>query len=222
MQNGEKKLMPIGNRVAENVKWVYQDKIGYIFPAPTTIQLSNQTEKGSWADITDQKNISAEIISMDVFSLWINHGNSPDSASYQYIVVPDVTEQELIETSGNNRNIEIIANTSDVQAVMNKTLGICQIAFYRAGEVNISKGLTVKMESQGMAMLRMDGDKVLELTVSDPSRKLNKVLVTLSGTYKDKGQNFIALSDPGQNSTLIIVDLPQGVYAGMSITVELN
>lgn len=222
MQEGKVKKLPRGKRELNGVKSVYQDKIGYVFPAPTTIQLSNQTEKGSWADITDQKNISAEIISMDVFSLWINHGNSPDSASYQYIVVPDVTEQELIETSGNNRNIEIIANTSDIQAVMNKTLGICQIAFYRAGEVNISKGLTVKMESQGMAMLRMDGDKVLELTVSDPSRKLNKVLVTLSGTYKDKGQNFITLSDPGQNSTLIIVDLPQGVYAGMSITVELN
>src|SRR5690606_23225988 len=69
-QEGEVKKLPHGNRELNEVKWVYQDKIGYIFPEPTTIHLSNQEEKGRWSDITDQKNISQEIVSMDVFKLW--------------------------------------------------------------------------------------------------------------------------------------------------------
>jgi chondroitin AC lyase len=75
MQNGEKKVLKNGNREAENVKWVYQDKVGYIFPKPTTINVSNQTETGRWSDITDQKNISNELVSTDIFKLWFDHGD---------------------------------------------------------------------------------------------------------------------------------------------------
>ena len=89
---------------------------------------------------------------MDVFKLWFDHGKSPDSASYQYIVVPGVSEQELTETSGNNRGIEIISNTSEVQAVRNSKLGIAQIAFYKATEVKVSDGLTIQDGQPG------DGD----------------------------------------------------------------
>lgn len=222
MQEGEIKKLVRGNHDLNGIKFLYHDKIGYILPTPTTIQVSNQMEKGRWSDITDQKNISKEIVSMDVFKLWINHGNSPDSASYQYIVVPDVSEQELIETSRNNRNIEIIVNTSDVQAVKNNKLGICQITFYKAGEIKISNRLKVRIDSPGMAMLKMQGDKVQELTVSDPTRKLGRVIVTLSGIYDLQGDHFITLADKDQDNTLIIVDLPHGVYTGKSVTVKFN
>jgi chondroitin AC lyase len=222
MQEGEIKKLVRGNHDLKEVKFVYHDKIGYILPAPTTVQISNQVEEGRWSDITDQKNISEEIVSMDVFKLWINHGNSPDSATYQYIVVPDVSEQELIETSRNNRHIEIIANTSDIHAVKHNKLGICQIAFYKAGEVKISNDLKVRMDSPGMAMLKMQGDQVQELTVSDPSRKLSRVMVTLSGAYEAKGNHFTTLPNADQDSSLILVDLPQGEYAGRSVTVKFN
>src|SRR5688572_8854509 len=159
MKDGEVKKLPRGSRELSQVKFVHQDKVGYIFPSPTTIQLSNQEEKGRWSDITDQKNISTEVITLDVFKLWFDHGKSPDSASYQYIVVPGVGEQELIETSVDNRGIEIIANTSEVQAVSNNKLGISQIAFYKAAEVKVSEYLTVRMDSPGMAMLKVKGDK---------------------------------------------------------------
>ena len=206
MQEGSVKKLPRGDRELTQVKSVYQDRIGYIFPEPATVHLSNQAEEGRWSDITDQKNISEEIVRMDVFMLWFDHGKSPDSASYQYIVVPDVSEQELMETSRNNRNIEIIANTSDVQAVRNNKSGICQMAFYKAGEIKISGDLKVRIDSPGMAMLRTRDDKVQELTVSDPSRKLSRVMVTLSGTHDAKGDNVTTLSNTDQDNTLMIVD----------------
>jgi chondroitin AC lyase len=222
MQEGVIKKLPRGNRELNAVKFVYQDKIGYIFPSPSTVHLSNQEEQGRWSDITDQKNISTELVHMDVFKLWFDHGKSPDSASYQYIVVPDVSKQELIETSGNDRGIEILSNNSDIHAVKNSELGISQIAFYKASEVKISDGLTIRMSSPGMAMLKVRNGKAYELTVADPARNLSRVMVTLSGTYEVKGDHQISLSETGGKSTLIIVDLPQGVYAGKSITVGLN
>lgn len=222
MQDGVFKTLPQGNRELNNVKWVYHDKIGYIFPQATRINLSNQVERGRWSDITDQKNISREIVSEDVFILWFNHGKSPDNASYAYIVVPDVSMDELRETSGKNREIEIISNDSDIQAVKNNKLGICQLAFYKAGEAEISPDLKIRMDSQGMAMLKMRGNRMEKLTISDPSRKLNTITITISGIYGSKGDRFAAIPNMDQNNTTIKANLPQGVDAGKSLIIELN
>jgi chondroitin AC lyase len=222
MERGEVKKLSAGNRGLTEVSWVYHDKVGYIFPESVAIEVANQVKEGRWSDITDQKNISTEIVRMEVFSLLINHGKSPDSASYQYIVVPSVAEQELAATADKNRNIEVLSNNPRIQAVRNNTLGISQIAFYRAGEVEIKKGLKLRMDSPGMAMLRMEGEQVKELTVSDPSRKLSRVMVTLSGNYDARTEHFFTLSDPDDDNTLIIVDLPQGVYAGKSVSIQLH
>jgi chondroitin AC lyase len=218
----EVKKLSSGNRGLTNVSWVYHDKIGYIFPGSAAVEVANEVKEGRWSDITDQKNISTEIVHREVFSLLINHGKSPDSASYQYIVVPSVTEQELAATAGMNRNVEILSNTAEIQAVLNNKLGISQIAFYRAGEVEIKKGLKLKMDSPGMAMLRMHGEQVKELTLSDPSRKLSRLMVTLTGNYDARAEHFFTLSDSDEDNTMIIVDLPQGVYAGKSVTIQLN
>jgi chondroitin AC lyase len=221
-QDDQVKKLSNGKREMENVKWVYHDKIGYILPEPAKINLSNQTEQGRWSDITDQKNISQEIVNEDVFALWFNHGNRPQNASYQYIVVPDVTEEELKATSGNNRNIEILSNTSEIQAVKHNQLQICQVAFYKSGEVEISKDFKIRMDSQGIAMLKMNGNRVKELSVADPSRKLSRILVTIPGIYNSTGDNFMTFVNNRKNSTVVVVDLPQGVYLGKSVTLKLH
>jgi len=221
MQDDKTIILPDGDRQLEKVKWVYQDKIGYIFPEPTTINLSNQVEQGRWSDITDQKNISNEIVSEEVFMLWFDHGNRPNNASYQYIVVPVVSEQELKETSSMNRDVEILSNTSEIQAVKSNKLGICQLAFYRAGEVEISDDLNFRMDSQGMAMLKLQGNRIKELSLADPSRKLSRILITVSGIYSVSGDGFVALPNNNQNITYFVVDLPQGDYAGKSVTIKL-
>jgi chondroitin AC lyase len=134
--------------------------------------------------------------------------------------VPDVSEQELKETSSNNRDIDIISNSSDLQAVKNNKLGICQLAFYRAGEVEISDRFNFRMDSQGMAMLKLQGSRIDELTISDPSRKLSRMIITVPEIYNVGGDNFVAFPDNSQNKTFIIIDLPQGVYAGSSVTIK--
>jgi chondroitin AC lyase len=222
LQQGQLKKLSQGNHDLNQVKSIYHDKIGYILPEPTNIHISNEVKHGRWSDITDQKNISDSLVSMDVFTLYFDHGARPDSATYQYIVVPDITEKELMETSLNNRDIEIISNTPDLQAVRHRRLGIEQFAFYKAGEIKSSDGFSMKLESQGMVMLRKEEGKIRELTVADPSRKLSKILLTVSGIYDYWGENYVTLPNLEQNTTFFLVDLPQGVYAGKSIIIHLD
>ena len=153
--------------------------------------------------------------------LGFNHGNRPKNASYQYIVVPDVSEEELKKTGDGNRSIEILSNTSDIQAVKSNKLGMSQVAFYKAGEVEISSGYKVRMDSQGMVMLKMQGNRIEKLTISDPSRKLGRILITVPDVYDAKGDDFITYPNKNENNTFIVVDLPQGVYAGKSVTIDL-
>lgn len=218
--NGEIVKLENGSHLLNAVKWIYQDKVGYIFPDTTTINLSNQAEEGRWSDITDQINISEELVSKDVFTLGFEHGRRPIDASYQYIVVPDISEQELEESSGDNRGIEILASDSKVHAVKSSKLNICQLAFYQAGEVEIAEGSTIRMDSQGMIMLKMNDNRITEISIADPSRKLSRALITISGIYNKKGDGYALYPEESKNFTLMIVDLPQGVYAGKSVTIE--
>ncbi|KAB7728067.1 chondroitin lyase [Rudanella paleaurantiibacter] len=222
MQTGAPVTLAKGSRPLDNVKWVHHDNVGYIFPNPAKVHLSNQAETGRWSDITDQKNISKELVSEDVFALWFDHGKKPTGASYEYIVVPGVTEQQVSETAGTNRSIEILANTSDVQGVRHKGLGLTQLAFYKAGTLEIEKGVQVSMDSQGMAMLKLEGGRLKELTVADPSRKLNRIGISVTGIYTGKGDHYRTLVNEGQNSTLFIVDLPQNVYLGKSVHLKVQ
>ena len=220
LQDGSKNVLPSGNRVSGKVKWVYHDRIGYIFPNPSTLAISNQQETGSWASITDQKNISKEPVNEQVFKLWFDHGKSPNNASYQYIVVPDVSMDQLAESGQNNRGINILSNNDTIQAVHHSKLNMVQAAFYRAGKLTVLPNFTLTMDSQGMAMVKLQGDRVKELSLSDPSRQLSRISITVPGIYTTKKEGLICLPNQQLKNTLMIVDVPQGVYAGKSVTVS--
>jgi len=218
-QEGEVKTLPEGNRALEKVKWVHQDRVGYIFPNTATVQVSNQIQEGRWSDITDEKNVSDECVQEKVFMLWFDHGERPEDASYEYIVVPNVSEEELNDHA--NRPIEILANTTDIQGVKHVKDDVCQIAFYKAGEVSVAKGLNVRVDSQGMVMLHLKGNKIEKVTVADPSRKLSRMTLTVSGVYDARGDHFSGVVNTEENHTLFRIDLPQDVYAGQSVSMTL-
>ena len=70
-------------------------------------------------------------------------------------------------------------------------------------------------------MLKLQPERIDKMTVSDPSRKLSRMRITVSNIYDAKGDSFVTFPNSEQNDTLILVDLPQDVYAGKSTTVEL-
>jgi chondroitin AC lyase len=221
MQDGNMQALPLGNRVTEKLKWIHHDRIGYIFPEPAKLNVSNQNESGTWAAITDQKNISKELVTEPVFKLWFDHGARPAKAGYQYIVVPDVDQNKLMETSQNNRSIKILSNTDTVQAVLHGKLNMVQAAYYQAAELKVSPTFSLKMDSQGMVMARMDGNLIKAISVADPSRKLKRITLTVPGIYTVKKEGLICLPNNQLQQTILLIDLPQGVYSGKSVNLQL-
>jgi chondroitin AC lyase len=53
-------------------------------------------------------------------------------------------------------------------------------------------------------MLKTEGGEVTELTVADPNRELSKMHISIPGKISD-----------------MTIDLPQGNYAGKSVTIDL-
>jgi len=208
--SGEMK-MDTGAHEINEANWVFHNRTGYLFPEPVTINISNKTESGRWSDINKQAVSPKELVDKDVFMLWINHGIRPQGknlwlypdkmdtkeVTYQYIVVPVTTPEELKA----DRSIKILSNTSQIQSVKHTGLGIIQIVFYEAGKVEVDKDLWVSLDSPGIVMIKIKGDNIEKISASDPSRKLGKLHMGISG----RGD--------------VVIDLPHGDYAGDSVTI---
>lgn len=193
------RTMPRGNRVLEGAQWVYHDGLSYIFPSPVSVSLSDEPAEGSWFRVNRQTDSSKEIVSKDIFKLWLEHGKQPQEATYQYVVKP-VKSADAIPS---RLPVEILSNTKDLQAVNHPGLGIAYAVFYRSGKLTVAEGLEIELDSPGMVMLRYSGKEVKTIFASDPSRTLGKLHLTVNGRN-------------------VAIDLPQSVYAGKSATVSMK
>ena len=95
-------------------QWIWHDSIAYLFPQGNNIKLKMDRQKGNWAKINF--NYPATEISMPIFNLVINHGQSPRNASYAYIVVPGINHPEKMKTYS-CRHLKIERNDTEIQAV---------------------------------------------------------------------------------------------------------
>lgn len=91
---------------------------GYFFPAstPLTVRLSEKPE--------------------GVFlTCWIDHGVSPQSAEYTYIVLPRASAEETAAYAA-HPGMEILANTPDLQAVRESESGLTGYVFHKPGRLD--------------------------------------------------------------------------------------
>ncbi len=216
------KRMTTGSHRLEEAEWVHHDHVGYLFPDTSGIRLSNQVERGTWFDISKQWSTPKDTVSREVFKLWIDHGarpqgrrgglvNSPMIArdvTYQYVVIPSVKLNEMKkradELTGSG-GVEILSNNRWLQAVRHRNQGVVQMIFFRAGTLKFSGEFTVSLDSPGAVLLKMEGSSIREITVSDPSRLMDRLHITME--------------HQGSEPVKVVIDLPAGPYAGQSTTV---
>ena len=145
---------------------------------------------------------------------------SPSNASYQYIVKPNVSPEKINITT-TLKNIEILSNTPYLQAVKNNHLDIVQIVFYKGGELQISDELILKSSTPGIVMLKLKGNKISEISVSDPNRELLQMNFTVNQKIEALSNGFRWNWLEDYQFSQLIIDLPSGNFLGSSKTIKL-
>jgi len=226
-----------GAHSLQGIQWIHHGGVGYLFPEPADLHLSNRAEKGSWYDISKQWNTSREEVEKEVFKVWIDHGARPQGrrgglnhrsteakdVTYQYVVVLSVDAGEMDRSP----DIEILSNNRWMQGVLHRGLGICQVIFYRGGTLNIPENIALGIDSPGAVMVKIEGEEIREISVADPSRTLGRLHLSITGDIQTGDiqtgdrEGVRTTYEKETHTTRLAIDLPTGVFAGRSVTFKL-
>ena len=148
-------------------------EVGYYFPEPTDLKAIRQQQTGSWRDINNVGNTGVQ---KDYYlTLWKEHGDNSDDTNsdknrYSYVLIPSCTTSQLKNYSA-DPDIKILSNTSSVQAVMEKTLGIIGANFWNNSTsqfVAVDGVPFLYCDKKASVMIR-EGEDEIEVSVSDPT-----------------------------------------------------
>ncbi len=210
-----------GEHTLSGVTWVHHDDVAYVFPSTEDVHIRNTTSTGSWRQINHQAWASDREIHAELFALWFDHGERPRNGSYQYIVVPG-PEVSAVESYRSALPVKIVANTTSLQAVRHERLGMTQMVFYEAGQMDLREGLSLSTDKPCMVMVKGREGRIETITVSDPSRIHEALDVTLRGLrIEGAGDNWTVTWDEKENASRIVVDLPPAEWAGKSVVLGI-
>lgn len=122
-------------------------------------------------------------------------------------MLPGKSSEEVVAFE-DNPNIEIISNTSELQAVKDQATGIIGASIYGKGEIE-----EFKFNHPCMALLNIKDGK---LYVSDPTHMLNEVEIEIPEKYivksnkklrSEKGKFFVDMSEHNGASIMIEFEL---------------
>jgi chondroitin AC lyase len=195
------------NGVQKNGKgeiWAVHDSIGYIFPQGGDLEISHKAQSGSWYRINHFQ--SKTELQHQVFKIWLNHGQHPQNASYQYIVIPGVDAAGL--KNYNRSTIQVLKNTAELQAVKHSGLDMLQAVFYKAGTL-VASGLSLQVDRPCTVYIKDLSAKSPTLYIADPAQENAsiKVLIKLPGLSKSK---------------TIDCNLPSGAFAGATANFKIK
>ena len=185
----------------EQVRWAHLEGnhstgTGYYFPEENTeIQVCRGETTGNWKDIGMFEGESTE----NYLEMWVDHGKNPDNASYSYVLLPETSVEET-ENYVREPKITILENSSKVQAVYHRKLGITGINFWQEQGGSIG-GIT--SDKAASVMLQETAKGTLKISVSDPTMKNQGEIRIMLG--KD---TVLIFRMAGKNGRSCLAELP--------------
>ncbi|MBS5113884.1 MAG: discoidin domain-containing protein, partial [Coprobacillus cateniformis] len=181
-------------------KWLYNDKVGYVFPKEEKVVVSNALQADNPSLWPEDKKKSTPA----TFTAWLDHGVKPVDASYAYIVVPNTTANNVSEYA-NDIPVTIVSNTKEIQAVRHDGLKQTQINFYKAGTLEYKPGYTISVDQPCSVII-------------DESKPQREITVA-ANDYVAHRTVHVGLSYDKVNTSTVFTTraLP---YAGQSITLS--
>jgi chondroitin AC lyase len=179
--------------VDDSVAWFHQDQIGYvIIPTgkPVHVELLAEPRAGGRR--------GQDGTGIDIFQLAINHGPNPTDDEYRYILLPNVTAEDVERFArdvDSSAGVHILSNDKKTVAVRHNALGITQIAFYEPGRITAPFGkdeeICLSVDRPALVMLRED-DAGLEITVTDPNHSTSEptIMVETDRDLRGPGAHY--------------------------------
>ena len=191
------------------IDWVLHDSIGYLFPKNQNTNIATNILVGSWNKVA--KLYRPVLLTEHIFKLWVSHDTRPTNAAYTYILVPNASEEKMINLH-ENHPFKIV-NTAVFQSVESVDETLAGMIFYKKGNSKLKGGLAV--DHPCVLLLEEKADH-LQLAISDPTQTLKTVKVTLQGHYTTINSTY------HNGKTQLEVTLPQGEHAGESFVLALE
>lgn len=150
------------------------DSMGYYFPDSTKLNLLDESRTGSWDKINGAAGVDTTPITKEYISLAIPHGeNTGNTLSsfkneyYNYVLLPGKTQAEVEEYS-NNPDIEVLSNSSFVQAVRDNKENVTSYIFWgNAGTGNTVRIGDVEAEKGAITVVKDTTKHTLTVGMSD-------------------------------------------------------
>lgn len=151
--------------------------IGYVFPGAPTLQVLREPRTGNYNDINQGPFTSSTNQTRSYLTLWFDHGTqlTGTGADYAYVILPGATAARTAAYA-QTPDIEILANTTFVQAVRDRPLKATGANFWAAASV---ADITCD-RAASLTLLERDGR--LHLGLSDPTQE-STAPVTLELPY---------------------------------------
>ncbi len=210
------KVLESGTHDLMKTHWVHHDQVGYLFFSPQRATVKIAAQDISWRRIN--KKYPAHEGKLDVFSLWIDHGAAPKKASYQYLVVPGKTREQMASYVA-QVPIKILKNSATLQAVTHTGLNVTGFVFYQPGKIEMADHLQISVDQACMVQMQWANGKALFALAKPPGGKGAKSpLVNLEINRKLEGEGCSWNGKTG--ATRIVFNLPVKLFAGKSVVVE--
>lgn len=153
-----------------NTEWIHMEgttpgeEIGWYFPSGTQqLKVRKVASTGNWGNI----NITpSKDVVKNYFELWFDHGKNPQNAEYAYVMLPGKSTVQMKEYA-KKPSVEILANTTDVQAVSYQNKSVIGANFWQDKLVTVDG---ISCDKKASLIMKQTGD-VLEIGVSDPTMK---------------------------------------------------
>ncbi|MEU5153731.1 polysaccharide lyase 8 family protein [Glycomyces sp. NPDC021274] len=160
----------------EGATWAHLPGVaGYVFPAGSAgLRVGRETRRGAWNDIEQGPTTGGgdtEVHTRRYATLWFDHGVSPVDAAYAYVLLPTATEA-VTRAQAVDCDIEVLANTTTVQAVAAPRQGLLAAHFWQAGDIG---GLAC----DGPASVIVVQGEDLAVAVADSGRTTTEVTIEL-------------------------------------------
>ncbi len=175
MVGGEtRQLAPGQEHSLRSVRMVEHDGISYVFPDPAAVVVR------SGLVVTEPD--GSDPAATPAFSLQLDHGARPRGASWAYLVIPGGEEPDDSQRVADEvSRVEILANTSSMQAVRHRGLGLLGVAFWVPGVVMLPGGGRVAANHPCLLLCRDDPGGGTRLSISNPSGQAAAVHVEYGG-----------------------------------------